>query len=186
MSTEIPEFLIEMSKQLNTQDNRITAEPIFNVQYTKWLTCADDRGDKTVVFISDGGEYTEFEMDDISGFCKYFSEYHSEWLAEVLKNEDGDFQCLEEEIGDLNEINWVSFDWPESVDVEKIDLQKTTEVVKSCLTESDAQWFIQRKQHDYPKLEIYVESMVFCPQMIELRKWIMGLTKEDGDLEVAA
>jgi hypothetical protein len=61
----------------------------------------------------------------------------------------------------------------------KIHLQETEEVVKTCLTEADANWFIQRKQHDYPKLYTYAESMCFCPQMIELRNWIMSLTKAE-------
>ncbi len=35
MNTTIPDFLLEMSKQINTQDNRITAEPIWQVCYAK-------------------------------------------------------------------------------------------------------------------------------------------------------
>tara|TARA_R100000805_G_C3494359_1_gene27122 strand:- start:16 stop:315 length:300 start_codon:yes stop_codon:yes gene_type:complete len=35
MNTEIPEFLLEMSKQLNEQDNRATDDPLFEVRYKK-------------------------------------------------------------------------------------------------------------------------------------------------------
>ena len=49
---------------------------------------------------------------------------------------------------------------------------------KVFLTEEDANWFIKRKQHDYPKLYTYVESLCFCPQMIELRGWIKSLSQE--------
>ncbi|MDB4326374.1 ead/Ea22-like family protein, partial [bacterium] len=51
-------------------------------------------------------------------------------------------------------------------------------VVKACLTEADANWFIKRKQHDYGKLYTYVYSMCYCPQMIELREWIISLTNK--------
>jgi hypothetical protein len=37
MKTEIPGFLLEMSKQLNEQDNRITADPLFEVRYKNTL-----------------------------------------------------------------------------------------------------------------------------------------------------
>lgn len=34
--TEVPAFLLEMSKQLNGQNNRCTANPVFVVQVKKW------------------------------------------------------------------------------------------------------------------------------------------------------
>ena len=37
---------------------------------------------------------------------------------------------------------------------EFIEMQKNRNSIKSCLTESDAKAFIERKQHDYPKLYI--------------------------------
>lgn len=49
-------------------------------------------------------------------------------------------------------------------------------VMGAFLTEQDANWFINRKQHDYPKLYTYVTSMYFSVQMKELRAWIKGLT----------
>ena len=59
---------------------------------------------------------------------------------------------------------------------EKYCVEEYEDIVKSAfLTEADANWFINRKQHDYPKLYTYVESMYYCPQMIELRNWIMSL-----------
>ncbi len=174
---EIPDFLLEMSEQINTQENHATAEPIWQVCYNKWLTCADGRGDKIIILLYDGDEYFNFE--DSFDFCRHINEEYidnPELFKEFLKiNEaDSEFKIFNYEWYGLPELKYFFDDLPfESIEL--IEMQKIREVVKTCLTESDAQFFIDRKQHDYPKLYKYVESMVFCPQMIELRNWIKGL-----------
>ena len=181
VSKEIPEFLLEMSKQLNTQDNRITAEPIFEVRCKRYLVTEqgyneshwelhgrDSEGWPT--YSTKGGfdnsdAHDEF-YDANEGWC-------DQWLVE------NDFNpCLEDFIEHFDfEYQKNSYeDWPNDYNV--VHMQEVEETVKSCLTEADANDFIVRKQHDYPKLYTYAQSMVFCPQMIELRQWIMGLTHE--------
>jgi hypothetical protein len=41
-----------------------------------------------------------------------------------------------------------------------------------------AEQFIERKQHDYPKLYTYAESAYWSPQLRELQDWIKSLTQE--------
>jgi replicative superfamily II helicase len=171
MKTEIPEFLIEMSKQMKEQDNRITADPIWTVCYDEWLTCADGRGDKTIVLVTSDDEFDEFEFEE---FQEYIDEKHKEdenLFKKLL--DDNEIEKPSDYIEDLFDVKLYSDDFP--FEVEVVEMQKTRKTIKSCLTESDANAFIKRKQHDYPKLYTYVESMVFCPQMIELRNWIKGL-----------
>ena len=62
-------------------------------------------------------------------------------------------------------------------DVKKLYMQEIEEVVSTHLTEHDANWFISRKQHDYPPLYTYVVSAYWSPQLRELQDWIIGLTK---------
>jgi len=172
---EIPQFLLEMSEQINTQDNRITADPIWQVCYDKehitaegyesYITCGSiGDGDYTLILSTEDGSLADndFAIDYLqenhAGFCKYW--------CESFEKEMSDFDFIEQfenyEMDNLGfQINYMT---------------RRKEVVKTCLTEVDAKWFIQRKQHDYPKLYTYVESMVFCPQMIELREWIKSLT----------
>ena len=45
MRTEIPDFLLKMSEQLNTQDNRITADPLWMVCYDKEYPTSEDYGE---------------------------------------------------------------------------------------------------------------------------------------------
>lgn len=168
---DIPKFLLEMSTQLNTQDNRITAHPIWLVCYDKeyptsedhadhyeWADCSDEYH---VIYKSNSDQVENQEM------IKYFSEYKEEWIKETLQDHGQD---------DINECI-IDFDYDDVPSgIEKIWLNSKQEVVKACLTEADANWFIKRKQHDYAPLYTYVYSMCYCPQMIELRNWIKSLT----------
>lgn len=180
---EIPEFLLEMSKQMNTQDNRITADPIWMVCYDKWMTCADDRGDKEIFLIYHDSEYTECGNE--SEVLTYLHEHYCDWVHSIkaqLYEDDclcDDYDSLEHyiESDDFElDLEYSSYDFPSGLEIEKLSMQKEMTIVKACLTEADADWFIKRKQHDYAPLYTYVNSMCYCPQMIELRKWIMSLT----------
>jgi len=46
MDIEIPEFLLEMSNQINTQDNRCTADPIWQVMCKRTRPTAEDYSDR--------------------------------------------------------------------------------------------------------------------------------------------
>lgn len=177
MKLEIPEFLIEMSKQMNEQDNRITAEPIWQVRCKRQVTCCDGREDYWVL-VDVQNEYHEIystKTCDGEYLCEYMKENYPEWVSS-WEDSEGDCFCS----GNFDVEDY----WHELPagyeEIERIPMQEVEEVVKTCLTESDANWFINRKQHDYPKLYTYVESMVFCPQMIELRNWILSLEGKDA------
>ncbi|SQH76970.1 conserved protein of unknown function [Shewanella benthica] len=166
-----PAFLLEMSQQLNTQNNRITADPIFMVCYDKWLTSSNDRGDKTIFLVIDDEHYEYAEFSEV---VSHMAEYHEEWAATRCSDDE------EDELSEsLTEDNFEFVTLPEGVTIERVEMQKNMEVVKACLTEADAKAFIARKQHDYAPLYTYAFSMCFTPQMIELRKWIMSLTKSE-------
>jgi len=164
---KIPEFLIEMSKQMQDEDNRATADPIWMVCHDNWLTCADDRGDKVVFIITDDGEPQE--CSDESVVCDYFKEHHRDWFDENI-NEN----CFDSS-------DFIFGNLPGNVEVERICMQKEMKVVNSHLTEEGAKQFIARKQHDYPKLDTHVYSMYFCEQIKELRGWIKSLSDVADD-----
>ena len=180
MKTEIPEFLLEMSKQINTQDNRCTADPIWQVMCKRTRVTAEDYSDR-------------FQIIDIE------NEYHV-----VADSDEG---CINEDIikylidGDGMDfvINWAEREDDEiEEDCEKVDLfsnqfdsnyetlpsgfelihvEEYEQIIKTCLTEYDANNFIRNNSHNYPHMYTFVDSMYRCPQMIALRKWIMELTK---------
>ena len=132
----IPDFLIKMSEQMHSQDNRITADPI-------WFVCCDRP--------------------------QITAEGYEEWF-EVL-DVNNEYEVIYSSKHDSNSID--VYNLPDGQEV--FFMKSVRSVVRACLTESDANAFIKRKQHDYPKLYTYVESMHFCPQMVELRNWILSL-----------
>lgn len=169
---EIPEFLLEMSNQLNTQDNRITADPIWHVCYDKKEITEDGYQEFTEYAVSDG-DYDIVYSNETDSLCdnewaiEYLQDHYPEFCEKWEKENDAKFEDfdIESELRNLPK------------DIEEYHMTRRREIVKTCLTESDANWFINRKQHDYPKLYTYVFSMCYCPQMIELRKWIKSLTE---------
>lgn len=181
MNIEIPKFLIEMSEQINTQGNHMTADPIWQVCYDEKVLTEEGYEDGVRIMAFNDGEpsmlYDSESCDDMSHFIEDALENYPEivdktvnFFKEELFDPEYNFKCF----------CFDDFEESEFNDPERYFLfryKKVRTVVKSCLTEKDAEWFINRKQHDYAPLYMYVYSMVFCPQMIELREWIMSLTK---------
>lgn len=179
---EIPEFLTEMSKQLNTQSNRCTADPVWQVRckrtrvtssdYSDIFEIVDRDGDYSLVATNKDDEevnqqiinYLECDSNDLPVMFE-------KWVDQQEELNSGDekieyflehFDCQSDELEGFD-LLWV---------------EEYEDIVKGAfLTEQDANWFINRKQHDYPPLYTWVASMYHCPQMIELRNWIMSLTK---------
>ena len=176
---EIPDFLIEMSKTLNTQDNRITSDPMFCVYYDEKVPTSSDYsdgfeyahhdGDYTVIGDNDEALIEWFIDRSLGDGCSFLKDYVDHVACEdeydsaieyFKKNYDPECDGFPEDIGKFHYINKKHF-------------------VKGALTEKSAQQFIDRKQHDFAKLYIYVESMYHCYEMIELRNWLKNLTTQE-------
>lgn len=163
-----PDFLLELSKQLNEQDNRITADPLFCVYYDEKVPTSED--------YSDDFEWFDHEESEVIGddddLIEYLKENHLEWLQNYATGE-------EVEVSDvtIDDLEWETL--PSKID--KVHYLKKKHFVKASLTEAGAQQFIDRKQHDYSPLYIYAESMCYQWQMIELRKWLLSLHKVQGE-----
>ena len=186
-NVEIPSFLMEMSKQINEQDNRCTADPVWQVRCKRVRVTAegfsddyqivDCEGDHNVVAttLNNKGDINQQIVDFLDCDPEDLPINFEKWVDDQgvyeLSGEDKieyflDSFDVDSDLGDLN------------YGFEKYSVEEYEDVVKGAfLTEADANWFINRKQHDYPKLYTYVESMYYCPQMVELREWIMGISK---------
>lgn len=180
---EVPAFLIEMSQQMHLQDSRMTAEPIWQVRCKRYLVTEQGYSEDHWEILHDDSEgralhHSAFS-DDYSELAEYLLETDEEWCKEWCDEQGIDF-CESAFIDAFS----ADYDPDGCLDLpdgyKRLYLQETEEVIKTCLTEADALAFIARKQHDYPKLYTYVEPMVFCPQMIELRNWIMSLTTKEA------
>ena len=180
--SQLPAFLIEMSKQMHEQSNRCTAEPIWQVRCKRYLVTEQDYNEHHWEIISEDDGFLLYRSDvdgDYKRLAEHLIDNNEDWCAEWCRDFDIDLACEY----DFIDIFSTQYDPDGYLDLpdgyKRLYLQETEEVIKTCLTEVDARAFIARKQHDYPKLYTYVESMVYCPQMIELRNWILSLTKAE-------
>jgi hypothetical protein len=179
---EIPTFLIEMSEQMNNEDNRCTADPVWQVRCKRTRPTSFEYSDiyefvendeHNVVAKSNATEevnqqivnYLDCDPDDLPIVLeKWVDQQYA--LDEPLSGQEKidffieQFNCSDDELEGFSTI-WVE----EYEDV----------VMGAFLTEQDANWFINRKQHGYPKLYTYVTSLYFAPQMKELRAWIKSI-----------
>jgi hypothetical protein len=173
---DIPDFLLEMSKNINTQDNRITADPLFCVYYDEKIPTAPDYADGEEYYYSDG-DYTEIGSDALD-LVQWIVENDEDFISSFKSydHERDDYESQQEYFMECYHPEEDGY--PEGVDRFYYLYKKV--FVKAALTEKSAQQFIDRKQHDYKKLYIYVESMCYCNEMIELRDWIKGLTENSN------
>ncbi len=180
---EIPKFLTEMSEQMNNENNRCTADPVWQVRCKRTRVTSSDNSDLFEI-IDRENDYilvaTNKESDDINQQIINYLDCDVDDLPIILEQwlDSNAEDCTSGE--DKIEFFIENFDC-EAEELEGLDLiwvEEYEDIVQGAfLTEQDANWFINRKQHDYPKLYTYVASMYFCPQMKELRAWIKSLTK---------
>lgn len=165
----IPEFLLEMSQQMRTQDSRSTSHPFWQVRCHRYIPTEQGYNDHHWEICGDEGVIYR-STEEIELLQDYLIENHSEFLN--ARNEYHDAVDIGEWLrDDINED-----DLPDGLRM--IYVQQVEEVVSTHFTEHDARGFIERQQHNYPKLYTYVESAYWSPQIRKLQDWIISLTAE--------
>lgn len=169
-SVEIPDWLLEMSKQMSEQPSRCTAHPFWQVRTTEYLPTKEGYNEHHVEVCGEEG-IVYSSLNPLSELVDYLIENHEEWCIDWSKSYDDEVDDWKDcfDYFDLDE-----GDLPD--DLRLIHVQEVEKVVSTHLTEADAEWFIARKQHDYPKLYTYVESAYWSPQLKQLQDWIIALT----------
>lgn len=157
MSTvQIPDFLLDMSKRLHTQNNRITATPLFCVY------------EKQEVVVPEEMHYDRICWFNDENLC-YADAETADKLEEYREDPDN-YYWHDNEI-ELDGEVWRRFA------IEEID-----KFVTASLTEAGAQEHIEMNGHNLRRPFICVTSLFRTPEMIMLREWLMGLTEsEDGE-----
>lgn len=184
---ELPDFLVEMSKQMNEDPNRCTAHPFWQVRCKRYLVTEDGYNESHWEIIGEEGVTLHHSENDDSykGLFEYIFENEVEWLVNWIGYEcDKEVEYVAGEIDESlfdelyddfeDKFDPDYMDLPD--DMKKFHMQEIEQVVTTHMTQADAEWFIQRKQHDYPKLYTYVESAYWSPQFRELQDWIKSLT----------
>jgi len=175
MSKKIPQFILDLSKQLNDQPSRSTAHPFYQVRCKRPYVTMEGYSsayfeiynEDTVVFSPNWQKNGSKEEE----FAEYLVEYHYGWLCDTYEDIeviDVDFVIENFNFDDCDNL-------PD--ELTKLWIQEIEEVVSTHLTLDAAEQFIKRKQHDYPKLYTYAESAYWSPQLRELQDWIKSLTQ---------
>lgn len=168
MQKEIPEFLIELSRQLNEQPSRSTAHPFYQVRTkTEYITEAGYNESCWALYDDDGEVWRQGQPEE--DLAEYFIDNHKYWMENQLEGSPVDADVI------VSEYDFECDELPDGV--RKLHLQEIEEVVSTHLTLDAAEKFIARKQHDYPKLFTYAESAYWSPQLRELQDWIKSLTQ---------
>lgn len=180
MRIDIPDWMLEMSQQMNTDDNRCTAHPFWQVRQKKYIVTEQDYSQHHwSIFDSEEGEeiFRSDKSKDFKDLAEWLLSNECSWCEEWFEEETDDFGCFAGHTftNAFNErFNPDYHDLPESLVM--LCMQEIEEVITTHLTKSDADWFIERKKHDYPNAYTYVESAYWSPQFKRLQDWIKSLT----------
>lgn len=169
MKAEIPEFILEMSKQMTEQPNRSTSHPYWQVRCKKYVVTAEGYNEHHWVLVDEDGEFFRSDIQTDEEMRELFWERHEEFCEEFIASREESFDSFDIEYDDLPN------------NVTKVYVQEVEEVVSTHFTEHDAKWFINRTQHNHSPLYTYVESAYWSPQIKQLQDWIISLTESRGN-----
>lgn len=171
----LPSWVLELAKQIQNQPSRSTAHQFWKVRYQEWVPVPHGYSDEYVILNTDESEecYQSFNgnIDDLKS---HLWDYHQGWCEDWVNHYADDYDCsTEDRFFDEFEIDRFINDLPDNL--MQIYVGKQERIASTHLTENDVNWFIKRKQHDYPKLYTYVESAYWSPQLKRLQDWLKAL-----------
>lgn len=180
MQVEIPDWLIEMSEQMSTDEKRLTAFPFWQVRNNVYLITEEGYNEHHWEIVDTNEGITLFHSerdDDFEELASDLYDHNDGWCEKWCSDNDFELGSEEDFINLFNEnfnAEYDSEDLPEGY--KKFHMQEVEEVLTTHLTKVDAERFIQRKKHDYPNAYTYVASAYWSPQFKQLQDWIRALT----------
>lgn len=165
VSDELYDQLIELSKELNTQDNRATASPyIFQIQ-TKMEVAAYPGNGEQIWYNSDN-ERTLRTADEIK---QYILEYMVEDLeiygSEALTEAEGRFNCTD------------TSEWLECHDFCKYDVDQVENLENAFLTAKACKEHIRLNHYHYREPVDYLTHAFRNPELEMVLGFLKQLTK---------
>ena len=142
----IPGFIREMGERLRTQDNRITADPLFCVFQKRTIVVPDEYDHECIEWFSGDDQCTADEEE-------------AERLEELRSDMESDY--------------WHEDTIPlDGKEFRRIAVAEYDEFVTASFTEDDANDHIRMNGHNLRKPFVFVTSLYRTPEMIELREWL--------------
>lgn len=145
----VPEWMSEISENLKTQDNRMTADPMFVVFQKDDIVVDEDYDHDVIVWVDDEGNKADPETVD--------------QLNDMRADMVGVYYMENEiELGDEERQEWRRF-----------AIKETDKFVTACFTEAGAKAYLNRDGHNLKKPFIYATSLYRNEEMKRLRDWLM-------------
>jgi len=149
---KIPEEFYDIAKNLRTQDNLCTGDPIFMVQkLDRVYGLTSDYSERWMLLDDEGEEYLT-------------DKGKSDWEA---------WDCADITDAQFEERNGVH-----PRDLRKVYFRDRWTNVMPCYTRAGAEAYLKANGHNLGKTRIYVVSAYRNQEWILIREWLMGLKKE--------
>jgi hypothetical protein len=166
MNVEIPDFLLEMSKQMNTQDCRMTSHPLYQVRYLEYLPTAAELSSTHSVIINDDNYEEVYDTRNPSEqFENYLKYTFSNWCKNLV--EETGFDTVDEAVHEYCENTTEFYELPDQL--RQVYMQSIEKIASVHFTEVAAREFIKTHQHNYPPLFVYVDSAYRNAEIIQLQ-----------------
>src|SRR5574343_133186 len=155
ITDEMYDFLMELSKEINTQDNRATAKPyFFQIQTREEVAAPEGCGEKAWAF--DGGKIqTQDEIDQV-----IFDYYDPQYTMEEIKQMD----------------EWDKFDMLRDQGWREVNFDYKDEYQNAFLTAKACKEHIERNHYHYHKPVDYLQHAFRNPELEMVFKFLSELT----------
>lgn len=151
--------MAQIGERIRTQDNRITAHPIFEVQEQKRVYGIDTEYDPKIAWL-----YSDESVEVDSELAKLAEEFYEEHGAEP-----------EYEQGEAG--TWILSEGNHDT-LRRVGYHEYWEYVQPFFTEAGAQRYIEENGHNHRgRLRIYAGSAFRNHEWQAIREWLMGLPK---------
>lgn len=179
MNIEIPDFLIEISKRMNTDDCRSTAHPVWQVRIKEFIVTGQGCNDHHFEIIDDEiGTIYRSDKNDIIKLAEIIKEDYPSYFSKFVDRTNED-DPEDQDIGDIDKfIN--SFDPECNILPDGLSLlyfQEVERVLSMHFTEGAANQFVADFSHHFQEeLYTYVVSAYWNQELRNLQDWIKSLT----------
>jgi hypothetical protein len=141
------ELVSGIANRINTQDSRITADPLFCVFQKRAVVVNEDYDHDVIAWIDSEGIEASIPK--------------TMQLNELREDFDSDFYADDE-------IEWCGVEW------RRLALKEVDEFVTACFTEQGCKDFLKIQGHNLRKPFTYVTSLYRNTEMIQLREWLLS------------
>ena len=159
VTDDMYEFLMDLSKELNTQNHRCTATPyFFQIQETKEIPTAEGNGE--TVWVCDGEICLRTDEDIKAAVFEY-----KEWNLESEEDNKKFEELYEYEIEEILENNY-----------NKYDITTENVYTNAFLTEKACKQHIKANSYHYKQPQYFLTHAFRNPELEKVFEFLCGLT----------